>query len=108
MPFPETLAEKQVAQILEKKGLVEQPVPAPVYHPRSSFHEEAGKWRKRLYSVLPVATGVGINTILYSQAPTFYRPENAFYIGALTLAGAIGGVLLAEGLSYYFADRDSR
>lgn len=101
MPFPDNLPEREVAEILEREGLV-----APSYHPRS-FQEELTIWRKRLFLTLPIVGALLFNAVLYSLAPTFYRPENLFYIGTMTAAGAIAGALTAE-VAYYFADRDSK
>lgn len=97
----------QIAEILKEKGMIEQPVPAPTYHPRT-FHEELSIWRIRLFRVIPATGALLSNAALYSLAPTFYRPENFYYIGAMAAAGAMVGALMAEGLAYYFADRDSQ
>lgn len=106
MPFPETLVEKQVAQILEKEGVVEQPTPAPVIHP--SFRETVNRWRARLFPVGAVL-GAGLaQSPLFIWAPTYYRVENSFYIGALSLAGAVAGVVVAEAFAYYIAGTDAR
>lgn len=106
MPFPETLAEKQVAQILEKKGVVKQPTPTPVIRP--SFSEAVNRWRERLFPAGAVLGASLVQSPLFLWAPTYYRWENGFYIGAVSMVGAVTGVVVAEAIAYYFADRDAR
>lgn len=106
MSFPETLAEREVAQILEKEGIVEQPIPAPVTRP--SLSEAVNRWRERLFPVGAVLGASLVQSPLFLWAPTYYRWENGFYIGAISLAGAVAGVVVAEAFAYYIADRDAR
>ncbi len=109
MPFPETLAEREVAQILEeegKEGIVEQPIPAPVIPP--SFRETVDRWRERLFPVGAVLGASLVQSSLYLWAPAYYRWENGLYIWGLSLAGVVAGVVVAEAFAYYFADSDIR
>lgn len=97
MKFPETLAERQVAEILEQEGLVEQPFPAPAYHPRSAWREQLRIFGKGvMLGVLPVAAGLAALWGFHEMAPNYYRVENVWNIGAVTVSGVIGGTLLAN------------
>lgn len=107
MEFPANLAEKEVVEILEKEGMIDQAIPPPVYRPDQSFDEPVHIWRRRLFPILgPLGTGLA-NFGLYSLAPSYYRWENSFYIGSISMVGAIAGILIAEGISYYLAIRNS-